>query len=82
MNNKGAIGIKVIILIVLSLVVVVFLLQNFQVVEIHFLAWKWSMSRVILVLFSMAIGLVAGLILGWEFFRKKEKKEGESQFGS
>ncbi len=82
MNNKGAIGIKGIILIVLSLVVVAFLLQNSQVVEIQFLAWKWSMSRVILILFSMAIGLIAGLILGWELFRKKEKKEGESQFGS
>lgn len=76
MKNKGAISIRGVGLIILSLIVVAFLLQNFQTVEIQFLAWEWSMSRAILILLSMVVGLIIGIILGRELFRKKNTKEG------
>ncbi|RMG67305.1 MAG: LapA family protein [Nitrospirae bacterium] len=80
MNRSGAIGIRGVVLIVLVLIVVAFLLQNAQVVEVQFLAWKWTMSRVILILFSMAAGFIIGLIVGWDLFRRRPKKEEGKQF--
>ncbi|HHN64180.1 MAG TPA: LapA family protein [Nitrospirae bacterium] len=75
MDRKGAIGVRGVIVIILVLIIVAFLLQNSQVVEIQFLGWKWSMSKVILIVFSMFVGALIGLILGRELFRKREKKD-------
>lgn len=75
MDKIGAIGVRGVIVIVLVLVILAFLIQNSQVVEIQFLGWKWSMSKVILIVFSMLVGAVIGLILGRELFRKREKKD-------
>ena len=41
--------------------VVVFTLQNTQVVEVQLLFWKLSMSRVLLIFLLLAIGV----LLGW-----------------
>jgi len=48
-----------------SLVVlfVVIVLQNTQVVGIQILFWRFSMSRIILLVFSLGVGLAAGLYL-------------------
>jgi uncharacterized integral membrane protein len=45
----------------LLLAVAVFTAQNFQVVDVRFLAWKLEMSRAILLLGVLGIGFV----LGW-----------------
>ena len=42
-------------------VVLLFTLQNTQIVEVQLLFWKLSMSRVLLILLL----LVVGAILGW-----------------
>jgi putative membrane protein len=42
-------------------VVVLFTLQNTQVVEVRFLFWKLGMSRVLLIFLLLAVGAV----LGW-----------------
>jgi len=46
---------------VLIVVVVLFTLQNTQVVEVRLLFWKLSMSRVLLIFLLLAVGA----ILGW-----------------
>jgi putative membrane protein len=46
---------------VLIAVVVLFTLQNIQVVEVRLLFWKLSMSRVLLIFLLLAVGAV----LGW-----------------
>ncbi|HLC19106.1 MAG TPA: LapA family protein [Thermodesulfobacteriota bacterium] len=53
----------------------VFVLQNSAVVEIKLLFWKLTMSRVLLLIGSLAAGFLVGLILGWEIFGKKKKTE-------
>lgn len=60
---------KNIALICLGVLLLVFLLQNTQVVSIRFLFWKLSMSRVILLPLIMLIGFIIGFFVG--------KKSGE-----
>ena len=57
-------NIKTIIVLLLSALVVIFVLQNTQVVEVEFLVWKVSMSRALMSLGTFLIGLVAGWLLG------------------
>ena len=45
---------------VLALLFVVIVLQNTQVVDIRILFWGLSMSRIILLLFSLIVGFVLG----------------------
>ena len=43
--------------------VVIFVLQNTQVVEVRFLFWTISMSRALILFATLAIGLVGGWLL-------------------
>ena len=45
---------------VLVLLFVVIVLQNTQVVDIRIVFWSLSMSRIILLLFSLVVGFVLG----------------------
>lgn len=51
---------KNIVFLILIALVVIFVLQNTQVVEFHFLAWTISMSRALLLLLTFVIGIVVG----------------------
>ncbi len=51
---------KAIIFSILIALVLVFVIQNTQVVEYRFLAWKVSMSRALLLLGTFVIGVVVG----------------------
>lgn len=61
MNKKI---ISILVLIVLS---VVFIVQNFSVVKITFLFWSIEMSRALLVFFLIAIGIAIGWLLHAHF---------------
>lgn len=52
---------RLIIGITLTLLVVVFTLQNTEVVTVNFLLWRFSLSRVVLIF----VLLLAGVLLGW-----------------
>jgi uncharacterized integral membrane protein len=43
--------------------VVIFVLQNTQVVEVRFLFWTVSMSRALMLLGTLVIGLIGGWLL-------------------
>jgi uncharacterized integral membrane protein len=43
--------------------VVIFVLQNTQVVEVRFLFWTISMSRALILFATLAIGLIGGWLL-------------------
>jgi uncharacterized integral membrane protein len=73
MDCKGAVGPKTIIAIVFLSIFTVFILQNAEVVEISFFFWKLSLSRVVLLLGSLFIGVLIGLFIGWEAAAKKKK---------
>jgi len=51
---------KTIVFLILVALVIIFVIQNTQVVEFQFLAWKVSMSRALLFLGSFCIGVIVG----------------------
>ena len=55
--------IRNIIFVCLIALVLIFVVQNTQVVEFRFLIWTISMSRALMLFGALAIGFVAGLLL-------------------
>lgn len=51
---------KTIVFLILIALVIVFVIQNTQVVEFQFLAWKVSMSRALLLLGTFGMGVIVG----------------------
>ena len=52
-----------IVVIVLIALVIVFVVQNLQIVELQVFFWKVSMSRALMLLGTLLIGLISGLLL-------------------
>ncbi len=73
MKSKGAVGLKTITALVFLSIFTVFILQNTEVVNISFFFWQLSLSRVVLLLGSLLIGVLIGLFIGWEAAVKKKK---------
>ena len=57
--------------------VLIFVVQNTQVVEFRFLVWMVSMSRALMLFGALAIGFVAGLLL--RVPKKKKEQQGQGQ---
>jgi uncharacterized integral membrane protein len=66
-------ALKVGTVIVLLAAFTVFVLQNTEVVTITFMAWRVSVSRVLLLLGSLLVGCAAGILLGWMIFARKRQ---------
>ena len=64
---------KFILGIIFGILVVIFIIQNTEVVEINFLFWIISISRALMVLFIFIIGIMIGAILKTVADKKKEK---------
>ncbi|MGB5377684.1 lipopolysaccharide assembly protein LapA domain-containing protein, partial [Muriicola sp.] len=54
---------KTIMAIVFAVLVVIFSLQNAEVTEVDFLIWNISMSKVLIILGSFAIGVLVGILV-------------------
>ncbi len=52
---------KLIILLVLSLLLVIFAVQNYEVVSIQFLFWSFQTSRTIVLFGAFIVGVLVGL---------------------
>ena len=52
--------------------VVIFVLQNTQVVEVRFLFWTLSMSRALMLFGTLVIGLIGGWLLALPKRRKAD----------
>lgn len=76
-DNRGALKTKTIIVLALLGIFAVFILQNTTVVEIRFLFWQLSLSRVVLLIGSLFIGILIGLLIRWE--SSTTKKTGEDK---
>jgi uncharacterized integral membrane protein len=63
MDTGKTMKLKSALLLIPVLLFLIFVLQNTQVVEVKFIAWTVSMSRALLLLGT----LVVGLVLGWLF---------------
>ncbi len=69
-----------IILVLLIILVLIFVLQNTQIVEVKVLFWKLSMSRVILIVLALAVGFTLGRLSRISLFLGS-KKNRENQSG-
>ena len=65
---------KLITSLVLVGLVVLFIVQNAAVVEIHFLFWQVGMSRALKIFFVLAIGIIIGWLLRSHAGHKKKNQ--------
>ena len=66
---------KFIIGIIIGILVIVFMVQNVEVVDITFLAWTMHLPRAIMILIVFVLGIAVGYVARGFRARKKEKKE-------
>ena len=66
---------KIILVTILAGICLIFLAQNIQVVTVSFLLWEVSMSRAVLLFFSLLIGFIIGWFLHSYLSYRKDKKE-------
>ncbi len=61
--------------VIIGILVVAFILQNTEIVEISFLFWTITISRALMVLLVFIIGIIVGAIIKDIGTRKKEKEK-------
>lgn len=67
-------NVRLIVILVLASIGVVFIVQNVAAVEVSFLFWSISLSRSLLIFFTLIIGLIIGWFLhAYLSYRKSEK---------
>jgi len=66
---------KLIAIIILASVTVLFITQNVAAVEVSFLFWSISMSRALLIFFTLVIGFILGWSLHSYLSYRKAKNE-------
>jgi len=66
---------KIAIVIILAGLVLIFLAQNVQVVTVSFLFWEMSMSRAVLIFFTLLTGFIIGWFLNSYLSYRRDKKE-------
>ncbi len=54
---------KIVIIIVLAVLLIIFVLQNTEIVIVNFWFWDLSLPRALLLFVTFAIGLIIGLIV-------------------
>ena len=54
---------KTILILIFAAIIVVFSLQNAEITDVKFLFWKLSISKVLIILGSFAIGVLLGILI-------------------
>ena len=65
---------KLIFLLALVLLALIIVLQNTEIVPVRLLLWTVSMSRIILILFFLLLGLVLGLLIAAVMIKRVDPK--------
>ena len=60
---------KWILIILLLIFLIIFTMQNYEVVTIQFLFWSFQTSRTIIIFVTLLIGIIIGLFIS---FKKRE----------
>jgi len=68
-------NIKLVIALISIAAVSIFIVQNADVVDLQFMFWKISMSRALMFVFLMLIGIAIGWFLRGHLLHKKESKK-------
>jgi putative membrane protein len=76
-GSRSGANFRLVVGIVLAGLIVVFTLQNADVVELRFLFWTWSMPRAVMIFGVLAAGILLGWILSsWLHHKRKVRGEG------
>ncbi len=65
---------KWILIILLLIFLIIFTMQNYEVVTIQFLFWSFQTSRTIIIFVALLMGIIIGFFIS---FKKREKNKGE-----
>jgi len=65
--------IRNILFIILIAVVLIFVFQNMMAIEVKFLVWTLTVSRALILLITLAIGMVGGSLLTYPKRRQKAR---------
>jgi uncharacterized integral membrane protein len=60
---------------ILAIFALIFVAQNIEIVTVRFLLWEISMSRAILLFFSLLIGFIIGWLVHSYLSYRKDKRE-------
>lgn len=71
--------VKTIVFIVLAILIVIFTIQNTQVVEIRFFIWQTSISKALVLLSTLFIGIILGWLITWAGYSRRKRKEREER---
>jgi len=66
---------KFIIGIIIGVLVIIFMVQNVQTVDIQFLTWTFQIQRAIMILIVFVVGIGIGWVVKSIGYRKKRKKK-------
>jgi putative membrane protein len=66
---------KFIIGVIIGIIVIIFMVQNVEVVDISFIAWTIHLPRAIVILIVFVLGIGVGYVARGVRMRKKNKKE-------
>lgn len=67
-------NIKLLVSVILAGLVLLFIIQNTDILQIRFLFWTLAMSRALFIFFMMGVGMVIGWLLSGYFRHRKEKR--------
>jgi uncharacterized integral membrane protein len=65
---------KAIIVIILVILFLIFVFQNIQTIAVNFLTFEISMPRALLLIITLAVGLLIGIFMPYEFKKNRSKK--------
>ena len=68
-------SVKTIVFIVLAILIVIFTIQNPQVVDIQFFVWKTSISKALVLLSTLFIGIILGWLITWMGYSQRKRKQ-------
>lgn len=64
-------------LIVLLALFIIVCIQNVEVIPVHFLFWKVEISKLLLLLITLVVGVLIGMIIPGFFTKSKKEKPTE-----
>jgi uncharacterized integral membrane protein len=70
-GKEDLMHIKLVFSLILAFLALLFVIQNVAVVEISFMIWTISMSRSLLIIFLLAIGILIGWLLHSYFMHRR-----------